>query len=497
MASENKNENIMLTGQTAYFKKSGSMENFGTVTLNTPNNYTEYGPGFIDENSSIKATELTKSQDYIATDASMQEYLGTDYYDGESEGYTVKDNAELIHNELSPHYEFFDTIGDSIKTYEYLDMLWLCGAKFDYPMILPINYSLQFKLDIEVDGTEGVVLTNEDDTFKIWKSTNSKLYINDTLIYDPIGKDHIVAITVHQHNGVIDVFVNNDLIVNDMTGYTTTLNITCFDGLTGGLYYLYVYDNNTNKKIYSLLPAINNKLNTIGFGNAVTGEYYPDPSGLCINAIPYDYCNLYLAFADTGVLPGPNTGIELKFSMDDTSEANRRILSCESLNSVSDTLSFGFGVNSSNVFMYTRNNNKYSWYSTGLAALSLVGADNPTVVTINKNNDGKITMTGAYTLDTALSGTATNTNTGKKTIWLGGMNDIMAYRPVEEMIANTDYKKFAADMWFWYLKVYEGDTLTHHFVPAQRGGIPVLLDLITHKTSIIYGTARYFTKLDS
>ena len=61
MANENKTENVMLTGQTAYFRKSGAMVNIGTLDLPNALVSRSYAEGYIGPNSIIHGTDLAET----------------------------------------------------------------------------------------------------------------------------------------------------------------------------------------------------------------------------------------------------------------------------------------------------------------------------------------------------------------------------------------------------------------------------------------------------
>ena len=126
MASENKNENVMLTGQTAYFKKNGSMTNYGKLTIDNQEVSVAYGPGFVDEGSTLQPAVLETSADYENTLEDMQLYLGDDFIE-ETEDYLVKTNAENIATELQPREATIRTYIDNM--YKYTDLSFVTILK--------------------------------------------------------------------------------------------------------------------------------------------------------------------------------------------------------------------------------------------------------------------------------------------------------------------------------------------------------------------------------
>lgn len=114
MASYSSNENIMLSGQSAYFKKTGTMVNHGT--LDFPNALTakSYSEGYIGPDSILRGTDLAETPDYINAEANMKDYLDTNWIEIEGER-TLISNSQVIQTILAPGIADIQSIVDSIE----------------------------------------------------------------------------------------------------------------------------------------------------------------------------------------------------------------------------------------------------------------------------------------------------------------------------------------------------------------------------------------------
>ena len=134
--------------------------------------------------------------------------------------------------------------------------------------------------------------------------------------------------------------------------------------------------------------------------------------------------------------------------------------------------------NGSGQWAYARNNNVGNWVSTGVSANT-----NRTTCSINKQNNGKIIMSGGATVNANLSGTVTNSNTGNKTLWLNATNDIGAYtRPESKTYIGGSYA-----LNVYSIKVWDDQELIRDYVPA--------IDIVTNKPCLYdkVNNEYYFT----
>ena len=114
MANENKNENIMLVGQTAYFKKNGSMINHGTIERpNALSAYTLSTEGYIGPNSVVHGTDLSDTSEYLQCEAIMKQYLGENWEENEQER-TLITNSNKIKTMLLPGETDMQDLANSI-----------------------------------------------------------------------------------------------------------------------------------------------------------------------------------------------------------------------------------------------------------------------------------------------------------------------------------------------------------------------------------------------
>lgn len=471
MASENKNENVMLTGQTAYFKKNGSMTNYGTIVKDTQDSYSDYGPGYIAPNSVIKGASLEKSNDYKNTETAMKVFLG-DFYDDEAEGYKVKANAEKINDALTPYYSKFQQYVNRMGTYKELPFLTTTdGAmRFDGTIQLPKNFVME--LDIEPDyvhEAEYTIFGDENDTFRFWKDENDKLCFNDTVLNIDGELQREDTIVIEQFDGSVNVYINGDLINRNLEGIVSNISVSIFEDFVGVIYGVKVYDITTEEETIDLKPFIKKDVGG-GLLEVISNTFYEMTQGtpkLYTSKVrAYMYYNTSI---DTGVLVNANTGIEIDFSSSSTTN-QLRIFGVGSDYSVSGTVSLCLYRNGSGQWAYVRNNNVGNWISTGVSANT-----SRTICSINKQNNGKIIMSGGATVNANLSGTVTNANTGRKTLWINGTNDLGAFRPCDDK-TTAMYVMGSYYLNVYNVKIWDGQELIRDMVPA--------IDLATGKNCL-------------
>ena len=128
MASENKNENVMLTGQTAYFKKNGSMTNLGVIERpNALSAYSMTTEGYVASGSILHGTDLADTNEYIECENVMRNYLGENWQEVENER-TIITNSNVIKNMLLPGETNMQSLANSIvpdPTLDYTLLDWV------------------------------------------------------------------------------------------------------------------------------------------------------------------------------------------------------------------------------------------------------------------------------------------------------------------------------------------------------------------------------------
>lgn len=110
MASENKNENVLLKGEIGYFKKTGSMNNYGVVNTADINTSYSYPDGFIDVGSTIMAAKIEETVEYRTCESNMKSYLGSNWEEPPAGTYSIVHNMEKMYNMLNPVSQEIATI---------------------------------------------------------------------------------------------------------------------------------------------------------------------------------------------------------------------------------------------------------------------------------------------------------------------------------------------------------------------------------------------------
>lgn len=486
MASENKNENVMLTGQTAYFKKNGSMTNYGKVTVADQEHTTTYGPGFIDEESTIQPAILETSDDYKQTLADMKLYLAGDFIE-EAEDYLVKANAENIVNQLSTRATKLNTIVNHISKYNPLPYLMVKNEEDFLDMSIPFHLENDFVLEIKAlfdYRDEAYDIISGGDKLTLSQSANHEFYLNGVhLDYSLTNEDHNSleyrtpnTLIISQLNGELYVEIAGERVDAEIPGFSGECDIVLNTGFAKRIDEIKIYS--ATGETDAIYPRWNTEERAAGLHDLLNDLWYTPTVDIKLHGDLYSYCQMYNGAIDLGYHPGPNTGIEIKYaqyySQSSSTNTFRGIIGCVSGYSVANTVSFGMILGSGSKIYATRNNNAASWVDSGVAN-TVTGTSNWDIITINKNNDGLFKCTGAHNFSKTLSGTLTQTAIGGNTLWLNGYNDLGRYIPLERMPSRTFIRGGQNGIYVGYIKIYEGDKLVRYYVPgydlgnSQRG----------------------------
>lgn len=477
-ATFNANENVMLTGQTAYFKKNGSMTNLGVITSNNQEITNNYGPGFIDEGSTIGIAELETSLDYINTLSDMELYLGDDFID-ESEDYLVKANAENISTELSTRCTSIQNITSHIDKYSVLPFLKTKINTETLDMLIPISltedFVLEIKSDLNVVPNTSYMLIDDGGTFQLSQNSNGEFFLNGVSLGD-ISHNSGTTMVIVQENG--HLYIEKDLqrleVDVDIPGFSGNTNIVLNTQFAKILEYIKVYG--TNGVTDELVPRYNTELRKAGLHDLQNNLWYTTTlHDITTHGDLYSYCEIWYGGMDLGYVPGPNTGIEIKYtqyySQSTGTSTYRGIIGCMSGYSVPGTVSLGVILGYGSKIYAARNDNVVSWTDSNVAN-TVAGTSNWDVITVNKNNDGRFKCTGAHNFNIALSGTVTQQAPKGNTLWLNGFNDMGRYIPYD-YINRYEIRGGTNDIYIGYVKIYEGDRLVRYYVPGYALSLAV------------------------
>lgn len=468
MASENKNEEVLLTGQNAYFKKNGSMTNYGELTLNNQETTNTYGPGFIDENSTIGAASLEQSSDYVDTLQNMRLYLGEDFI-SESEDYLVKANAENIINTVSPREVTLQKLVDNINKYVTMPYLECKNAAERVDILvsahLKNNFIIEIKSNVLPANNEDYMLINNGDTLQLFHSSDGKYFLNGVEIENLDHTDYQELI-ISQENGKLYVEIDGNPLSIEINGFEGETDVVINTHFANKLYGINIYGEKglTNE----IVPRYNTIERKCGLHDLQSDIWYPETTEIKFYT-EYVKCNIYSGALDLDYHPNPNTGMEIKYSQYSSQSTSngifRGIIGCFSQYSVSNAMTFGLLIGDGSRIYATRRNNIDGWVDSG-AAVTVGGASNYDIITLNKNNDGLFKSTGAHIFSKSLSSyTPTISNTGGATLWLCGANDMGRYVPLDRVDSNSCIPA-KNDIYIWYVKIYEGDKLVREYVPA-------------------------------
>ena len=146
MANENKLENVMLTGQSAYFKKSGSMTNHGSIELENALSSHSYDEGYIGPSSVLHGTDLAETKEYIQCESVMKSYLGDNWEENNNER-TIITNSNKIKSMLEPWETNMQKLKDNI-TFDGTELEYIYTTESDAYIDTGINansvYGIEF-----------------------------------------------------------------------------------------------------------------------------------------------------------------------------------------------------------------------------------------------------------------------------------------------------------------------------------------------------------------
>lgn len=154
MASESTTSNVLLTGQTAYTKKQGSMVNHGTIEL--PNALSPYSlntEGYIGPNSVLHGTDLAETNEYLQCESTMKNYLGENWEEVENER-TIITNSNKIKTMLLPGETNMTTLANSIIPDPTLDYTELEYVEITTNMYVSLGYTSSILSTTKLKGFE-------------------------------------------------------------------------------------------------------------------------------------------------------------------------------------------------------------------------------------------------------------------------------------------------------------------------------------------------------
>ena len=389
MASENKNENVLLDGQNAYFKKNGSMTNYGELTLDNQETTNTYGPGFIDENSTIGAALLEQSNDYKDTLQNMRLYLGEDFI-SESEDYLVKVNAENIIENVSPRETTLQKLVNNIDKYVIMPYLECKNASERVDILvsahLENNFIIEIKSNVLAATNENYMLIDNGDTLQLSHSADGKYFLNGVEI-ENLGHTDYQELIISQENGKLYVEIDGNPSLIELDGFVGETDVIINTHFANKLYGINIYGEKglTNK----IVPRYNTIERKSGLHDLESDIWYPEVTEIKFYT-EYTKCNIYSGALDLGYHPTPNTGLEIKYAQYSSQSTSngvfRGIVGCFSEYSVSNAMTFGLLVGSGSRIYATRRNNIDGWIDSGAAA-TVGGSANYDILTLNKNNE--------------------------------------------------------------------------------------------------------------
>lgn len=323
MASEKTTSNVMLTGQTAYVKKEGSMVNHGVIHIEDTNASYEYDEGYVAEGSKIDGHKLEDTTEYQTCEQYMEVYLG-DRYDSETEGYTIVNNCNMIKNALLPGETYVQTLLNSTNNYSKKSrFVSNDGCDFQdedlhsLEITLPVNFKLVLDVNISEAKNAFNLFTNENNTFVLSKTVDNKLMLNDNEITTSLNTRQLVSII--NKDGILSVQINNiDNLVNLKGIIEEGTVLTLLKDFIGTIYSVKLYDLDVSETDYLdyLYPMYATATGETGLYSVLNKKLYADKN----NNLQYTKVEYVRGTIDVGIdtelLPnGLDLGIEIKYRM--------------------------------------------------------------------------------------------------------------------------------------------------------------------------------------
>lgn len=320
MASETKTENVMLTGQTAYFKKQGSMVNRGTIEITDTNTKSySYAEGYVGPNSIIHGTDLADTSEYEQCEVAMETYLENHWTVKENER-TIVTNSRVVKDLLEPGELSMQEIVDNISN-SYKVSTKQFKTKTDLEPIIIDNLTALFDItfDMIIGDTEERILLQDDEEKLVVKSVGQKFIVNDREIETIFGGRHVYEII--NRNGFISVLIDGVEHITDIEGFSEPLNeLQLFpDNIVGAIYSI-KYRDITNvllpQVLHNFIAVYNVKENKVGILDLYTTTFYEDRN----NAIKkYSSIMSYIRgtgtqWLETDFIPNHDTKYEIKIT---------------------------------------------------------------------------------------------------------------------------------------------------------------------------------------
>ena len=280
MASETKTENVMLTGQTAYFKKQGSMVNRGTIEITDTNTKSySYAEGYVGPNSVIHGTDLADTSEYEQCEVAMETYLDNHWTIKENER-TIVTNSQVVKDLLEPGELSMQEIVDNISnSYKVSTKQFKTKTDLEPIIINDLTALFDITFDMIIGDTEERILLQDDEEKLVVKSVGQKFIVNDREIETIFGGRHVYEII--NRNGFISVLIDGVEHITDIEGFSEPLNeLQLFpDNIVGAIYSI-KYRDITNvllpQVLHNFIAVYNVKENKVGILDLYTTTFYED-----------------------------------------------------------------------------------------------------------------------------------------------------------------------------------------------------------------------------
>lgn len=433
MASESSSSNVLLRGQSAYTKKTGSMIDNGILdktTLNSSNTYS----GYIREGSKIRKANVQATTEYIQCENNMRSNLSSNFIETD-EQLSIINTCNNIHNILDNKCERIQSIMDNMRMYKPGNCKILEEISTDIELTFPNECNLNINLQPDSNNIDYDILVDSNNNFKIHYENNI-LKINNIEISSNINIKRI--------NNIF--YINNFGIEINNVSNLLFLFPDNKKGFTGNFKKIHIYNDDT---IHKIIPIYKCKEGS-GLYDEQNMTFYKLP--ISIFQI-YEKANIWSRPLYTDVYMTEKSGVEVKFANYSSNTSDYYIFGVGGDCVISGKMCFGLR-KMNGKYCYIRKADSYSHSEINLS--SNTNSSQIVTVSMNKNNDNKIIFSGAINGNYTMSSITTKCKSLAPFGFPGLCNDV-------------DKEKYLRpnDTYFYYVKIYENGEIIRDLHPCK------------------------------
>lgn len=203
MASESATSNVLLTGQSAYVKKNGSMVNFGTIERQNALTSYSLGEGYIGPNSVLHGTDLSDTNEYLQCEAEMRMVIG-EYWEEDPNERTIITNSNVIKDTLLPGEINMQNLANLIDagTYTELEYIQSTGGAIINTLDNVTN-TLEFDIKVSDVDANCIIFGAQTNSNFVYCGVNGGNRNYEYYFYDTNYQQSMIATSSNTYKNVI------------------------------------------------------------------------------------------------------------------------------------------------------------------------------------------------------------------------------------------------------------------------------------------------------